>query len=136
MNRVVQTLFATLLTLGSNACSQLSSHRTCGQCGTELTSKRCQVITETKMVPKDTYSVNTGEICLPEHGFCQGRNSSVENCTGDGSQLLAQSASIYQTTTLVKKTEEKPETKYKWVVVNECPRCLANGAAHSEACTQ
>jgi len=112
-----------LLSLLSGAgCSALGHQPVCSRCGNDAVQRRCQVISETKTVQKPEYSTISEEICMPEHRHCVSAQQ-VEGCVSDSTGLTPARGKIYTRTTLVKKMVDVEETKYKWVVVTECPCC-------------
>lgn len=118
----------TLLAILSVA--MLSSHvyggDCCQRCGCQACVKKvCVLKVETKKVPHVTYGCECEDFCVAGPSKKCGTITEIDEngCEKCKPNWIPQCAKVYTRTKLVKKTTEKEEKVYKWVVEYVCDTC-------------
>lgn len=99
--------------------------RKCQHCGCESgVSRRCVLKCEKKKVPETKYSTECEEFCVP-NASTQCTQCPADTCGHSKKTFwyLPTSASLFVRTKLVKKTEDKEQLIYTWVLETLCEEC-------------
>ena len=106
----------------------------CKHCGCKSgVQKVCRLTVETKKVPEVKYSYECEDFCVPGPSkqtgcTCERDCKGCEKCKPI---MAPQCAEVYTRTKLVKKTTEKEEKVYKWVVETVCAPCASRCQAET-----